>query len=515
MRLWRSFFEILQFPLKVIFFGILLYGVGNILINPAFSSMFVIKNEIIIMIAEMFVRLGSFVIVYSPFIFLLRSVNRRVNAGVTIMAGFLGYVCFLIVTMLFASKSLPTTAFASILGISYTAGAGSRLTGISYPLQTGIVGVLIVTFITRLSYRQSRNKTQYGFFSFVDKDIYVVVINVLYCSIAGFLVALLYTPFYESVSKVVGFISTDTTNPMSLFVYGVTERLMTTFHISNLIKTPFWFQATGGTWANLVGESIAGDVNIWTVSLASNQLQVNAGRFITPYYVLNIFAIPSLIWSVYTIYTDKFEKRRLTLFFVLATIVSIFTGTLFPVEILLLLLAPLLYAFHVIYTGLLYATFQVLGVSLGFNYTGTNVVVSSPGTLLEFLTYIRNPMLSNAIKMIVIVGLVSALIYFLFTRFYFRHLAVDLFNTGITKRLVDGTIDAIGGTGNIKMINTSINKLTIQVFDPTVVNGDKLFQLGATKVSDTKAGLQIQYGAASTIVGMALNKSLRETLKSN
>ena len=36
------------------------------------------------------------------------------------MAGFIGYLTFLVVTMLFASKSLPSTAFSSILGISFT-----------------------------------------------------------------------------------------------------------------------------------------------------------------------------------------------------------------------------------------------------------------------------------------------------------------------------------------------------------------------------------------------------------
>lgn len=514
MRLWRSFFEILQFPLKVVFLGIFAYGIGNILINPAFSSLFVIKNDVVILIAELLMRIGSLIIINSPLIFLLRSVNRRTNGGVTIMAGFIGYLTFLVVTMLFASKSLPSTAFSSILGISFTSNTIQRLSGLNYPLQTGIVGVVIVTFLTRISYSQSRNKSSYGFLAFLDKDIYAVIINIIYCSIFGILIAMLYTPFYDMVQKIITFISKDITNPMSLFTYGVTERVMNTFHVSNLIRNPFWFQATGGTWANLVGESIAGDVNIWTTSLAANQLQLSAGKFITPYYVLNVFAIPGMIWGLFSVYTDKFEKRRLMMFFIIASLISIFSGTLYPLEILLLIMAPLLYLFHILFTGGLFAAFQVLGVSLGFNYSGTNTVVAMPGTLLEFITYIKNPNLSNTIRLIMIVGVISAIIYFFFTRFYFGHLAVDLFNTGNTKRLVEGTIDAIGGTSNIKMINTSIIKLSIQVFDPTLIDGNKLMSLGATKVTETKAGLAIHYGAASTIVGRALKKSLRDTLRS-
>ncbi|NLC97074.1 MAG: hypothetical protein GX675_05855 [Erysipelotrichaceae bacterium] len=514
MRLWRSFLEICQFPLKIIFLGVTIYGIGNTLISPTFSSLFVIKRDEIILLAELLNRLGSLIIINAPLIFLLRTVYRRVNGATTVMSGFIGYITYLVVTMLFASKNLPSSAFSAILGISFSSTSLSNLSGINYPLQTGIAGAIIVTFTTRISYRQSRNKTQYGFFSFIDKDIHAVIINVLYCSIAGGLVAFLYLPFYESLNKTIELIASDITNPMNLFTYGVVERVLSTLHMSTLIRKPFWFQATGGTWANLVGESIAGDVNIWAVSLASNQLQYSAGTFITPYYVLNIFAIPSMLWGIYSIYTDKYEKRRVRLFFVLATLVSIFSGTMFPLEILLLLLSPLLYLFHTLYTGSLFAVFEVLDISLGFNYTGTNTVVASPGTILEFITYMKNPNLANTLRMIAIVGFVSALIYFFFTRFYFRHLAVDLFNTGTTKRLVKGTTEAIGGTSNIKMINTSVNILVIQVFDPTLIDAGKLLELGATKVTDTKAGLSIQFGAASTIVGRELNKSLRETLKS-
>ncbi len=513
MRLWRSFLEILQFPLKVIFIGIVFYGLGNIFGNHAFSTLFMVKNEIVVVVAELFMRIGSLIIVYTPFIILLRSVNRKKGGGITTLSGFIGYVSFLVMTLFFASKTLPSTAFSSVFGISYTSLNISKLSGVNYPLQTGIIGAVIVIFLTRISFAQSRGKSQYGFFSFIDKDVYAVILNIFYCLIAGIIVAIGYSYVYDGViSKLIAFIARDITNPMSLFVYGVSERILSTLHMANLIRNPFWFQASGGTWSNLVGVGVAGDVSIWTTSIASNSLQISSGRFITPYYVLNIFAVPAMIWAIYTIYTDKFEKRRLVMFFILAQLASMFFGTLLPLELLLILLCPLLYIFHVLFTGSLFAVFQVLGVSLGFNYSGTSTVVANPGTVLELFTYIRNTNLSNAIRMIVIVGVISGIIYFLFTRFYFRHLAVDLFNTGTTKRLTEGTLEAIGGTSNIKMINTSINKLTIQVFDPTLFDASKLMELGATKITDTRAGFAIQFGAASTIVGISLSKSLRDTL---
>ena len=516
MKLWRSFLEILQFPLKVIMLGIVLYGIGNILVNQAFSSLFVIKNEVVILFAELFMRIGSLIITYMPFIVLLRSVNRRVNGAVTTMSGFIGYISFLSMTLFFADKTLPSSAFASIFGINFTSSNILRLSGVNYPLQTGLIGALIVVFLTRISFSQSRNKSQYGFLGFIDKDTHAVILNIFYCILAGILVSLGYSYIYNNfLSEIIKFISSDITNPISLFVYGIFDRILSTFHLANLIRNPFWFQASGGTWSNIVGESIAGDVSIWTTSIASNTLQTNVGRFITPYYVLNIFAVPSMIWAIYTIYTDKFEKRRLFMFFVISTIISMIFGTLLPLELLLIILCPLLYFFHVFVSGSLFAIFQVLGISLGFNYNGTSTVVAMPGTIIELITYLRVSSLSNSIRMVVIVGVITGILYFVFTRFYFRQLAVDLFNTGTTKRLTDGILEAIGGTSNIKMINTSINKLTIQLFDSSHLDAGKLLQLGATKVIETRAGFAIQFGAASTIVGKSLRKSMRDTLKNN
>ena len=97
-----------------------------------------------------------------------------------------------------------------------------------------------------------------------------------------------------------------------------------------------------------------------------------------------------MLIGFYTIFTDKMEKRRIRLFFLLAILVSLVTGTLLPLELYLLILTPLLFVFHLVVTGALFGIFQSMSVTLGFSYTGSTVT-AMPGTLFDFMLYVRNP----------------------------------------------------------------------------------------------------------------------------
>ncbi len=123
------------------------------------------------------------------------------------------------------------------------------------------------------------------------------------------------------------FIATDITNPMNLFVYGVMDRLLADLNLGALMRTLFWYGEQGGTWINNLGVNYMGDVGIWTAQMNSLITPSGVGRLITPYYVLNLFAVPGMLIGFYTIFTDKMEKRRIRLFFLLAILVSLVTGT--------------------------------------------------------------------------------------------------------------------------------------------------------------------------------------------
>ena len=516
MNKWNQYYELIKFPLKLLFLAIMCFGIGNILTNQAFSSLWLIRNEYVLFVAELLMRFSQFTIIYFPILILIRLVSRNKNGHVTITMGLSGFITYLVTTMFTAPTNLTTSAYSAILGLSLNNSRIESLSGsVHYPLQTGIIGVILVIMATRFSYNKAKDHTEYSLLGFLDRDMYGIIYNNILCVAIGIGVGIVWPVLIDVIGEIITFITKDSNNPMNLFIYGVVERVLNVLNLGNLIRTPFWFQANGGTIISMVGETVAGDVNAWTASLGGMTASSTVGKYITPYYILNIFAVPGMVLGMYSLYTDKMEKRKVRFVLFLIILVSMFTGTTLPLELFLILLCPLLWVFHVVYTGCLYGLLHALGVYLGFNYTGTSpsTLTAFPGTLLELITYVRISSMQRTLVFVLIIGIASAIIYFVFTRFYFKHLALDLVNTGGVQRLVQGTLEAVGGAGNIKMIHSSIDKLTIQLFDPTLLQQDRLFRLGASQITNSKAGFIIRYGACSTLVRNGLNERMRESLR--
>lgn len=201
------------------------------------------------------------------------------------------------------------------------------------------------------------------------------------------------------------------------------------------------------------------------------------------------------------------------MFYILTSLLSIFSGTLLPLEITLFFAAPALFFFHLLYTGLLFGVFQAMGVYLGFNYAGGATLTAQPGTLLELLSYLQFTSLQKTLLMIAAAGVISFFVYFLFTRFYYKYLALDLFQTGRKNHIVKGVIDAVGGIDNIKLTHSSTDRLVISLYDPTKLNANKIRSLGSVRVYDTKAGYAITFGAASTMIRLGISESMRESIR--
>ena len=280
MRNWHSLYEIFTFPIGILFFACAILGIGNLLTNSAFSAFYTINNEVVILLAEAMMKIGSFLIVNFPLIFLIRVVTRKAGSATSVLSAIAGYITYLVMTMYFSSgnSSLPSTAFSSVLGLSFSTSASSSVTaGVHYPLQTGILSTVLIGIITLTVYNSSRRHNEYGFFSFISKDVGCVIRAVFFSALAGFGVALLWPYVMQGITKVINFIASDTTNPVNLAIYGMLDRVLSVFNLGALVRQPFWYTSSGGSWINLVGANAAGDVNIWTSQLSSGSLTGMAG----------------------------------------------------------------------------------------------------------------------------------------------------------------------------------------------------------------------------------------------
>jgi phosphotransferase system IIB component len=80
--------------------------------------------------------------------------------------------------------------------------------------------------------------------------------------------------------------------------------------------------------------------------------------------------------------------------------------------------------------------------------------------------------------------------------------------------VIKGTIDAVGGVENIKLIHSGTERLVLSLYDNTKLNVAKLLELGAIRVTETKAGYAIGYGSSSTMIRIGITKYMRDNIRS-
>jgi len=510
MRRWNSYIEIIYFPLEVLYISTLLLGVTGLILSRNFQVFFSLNQPILLRLVDMIRYLSAMLIRYFPVLFLLRGVYRRNEDGMIVIAGLLGYVAFHIGTVFFAPTNLIAEVYGSVLGIQASSNMLYTLSsGVLNSLQTGIFGALAVLLITRLCAGWLKKRSPYGVLGFVDKNVSIVFDTLFLSLIAGIMAAFIFPLIINGAQQFFVFISTDLNNPVNLFFYGIVDRLFSIFGLSEWLHNQFWFNSLGGSWSDALGSIYLGDVSIWNGQLAKDIYGFGAGKLITPYYILNIFAVPAFILASYQTYTDKIVRKRMRVFVGFSLLASAMFGTLLPIEIFLLFTTPLLFIFHLAYTGLLFAVLNAIGVAIGYTFTGS-VAIATPGTLLDLLILIRNPFFQKSLAILLFIGLMSALLYYALGTYYYRKGAINLIIPNEREVLIQELLDSIGGLDNIKLINASVGKLIVQVKDREGVDFSKIHHR-VSKIVDTRAGYALTYGSSSYMIWSKINLMLSQS----
>ena len=506
---WRAFYEILKFPISVLLVAFILLGIGNLLMNPVYGITSYFDYDVLNATGEILQRTGSFLIVNFPLLFLFRLVSGKSGNSVTVLSAFAGFVIFHVVTMLVARSDLTTTAYSSILGLSITRSSISKLTsGTHYPLQTGLIGAWVIAWITRFSFSKMKKKN-----GMISGETGCVILTMVLSLIAGLIFSVAWPYVIMVVNKGISCITGDTTSPVNLGVYGIMDRLFSTMNLGTLIRQPFWYTVNGGSWVSAAGASVTGDVNIWTAQVEANAVTGMSGRFITPYYVLNLFAIPGMVIAMYSLHTGRHEKRKARGLCILVILVSLLSGCLLPVELFLLFLCPVLFLIHLGLTGCLFGVLQSLHLYLGYRSEEASTMTALPGTLPEFLSYLNMPGLRKTLLGIVITGVVMFFVYYLITKFYFRSLTVGMFDVKKKQVIVEEILKALGGTENIRSTDCSVTELTVSLYDPDLIDVEKLMKLGSYRVYEFNGGYNLCFGNASVMIRNGIRNALRDSVR--
>ncbi|MDY6035463.1 MAG: PTS transporter subunit EIIB [Bulleidia sp.] len=509
MRYLHSYFQILKLPFVILLFACFLGGISNLIVNNSYGIVSVVTGDGIYIVGEAMGMISRAVINYVPLLMLIRLTTQREKGSVMVGAGLLGYITFLAATIFVPSAPLPAYAYSAMFSLGSTTSSISYLAGAAhYPLLSGMVGIIIVTALTYAGCNSlDKNKNQMITQASMT---HAVLKTFVYCLIAGVAFGFVWPYFILFVVRLVNYISSDLSSPLNMVLYGIADRFLQTFHLSALIRQPLWYTAAGGSWTNIAGTTILGDANIWTAQVASNALTTSTGRFFAPYYVMNIFAMPAMIWAMYGVGTSPKQRGKMRVLCIMATLISFISGTTYPLQIMLLLVCPVLFLFHMIYNGFLYGLFATINVNLGYQTVDVHTMSAMPGTLPEFISYMNNPTLYRNLIIIAVIGIVSAVVYYIVTRLYFHYGASDLIMHDEAKKDAMLIIKGVGGQENIKNVEADITSLYITVYDKNTVNEVVLKDIGTIQIQKQDNTYGLYYGAKSYILRKNIKNSIRE-----
>lgn len=237
-----------------------------------------------------------------------------------------------------------------------------------------------------------------------------------------------------------------------------------------------------GIGAGFVWPSIQGALDTFGNKMAAAGA---IGALIFGLFFIMMFALPAACFAM-ILAAKKSKRKAVTGMFLSIALTAFLTGITEPIEFTFMFLAPVLYVFHALMTGIALAVASILGIKLGFGFSA------------GLTDYLLGFGISTKPILAIGVGLIFAAIYFVV--FY---LVIKKFNlktpgreddedvvgdngaieksSGIAKK-AEGILEAIGGSANIESIDACITRIRLTVVNGELIDEKKLKSLGASGV---------------------------------
>ncbi|PGS54596.1 N-acetylglucosamine-specific PTS transporter subunit IIBC [Bacillus sp. AFS041924] len=286
--------------------------------------------------------------------------------------------------------------------------------------------------------------------------------------------------------------------PFGAAVFGFLNRILIPLGLHHVLNTIFWFNL--GDFTDAAGKVIHGDLNRFFAGDKS------AGMFMTGFFPIMMFGLPAAAFAM--IAAAKPERRKtVSGMFIGLALTSFLTGITEPIEFAFMFIAPVLYAFHAILTGLSMGIVNALGIKDGFTFSA------------GFMDYILNYNIATKPILLLLIGLIFGVIYFVV--FYFAIKKFNIKTPGredeeietdeVTTEIGDSLyLQGLGGKENLTNIDNCTTRLRLQVKDASKVNEALLKKAGARGVIklDDK-NVQVVVGTNVEFVAEDLKKQVK------
>ncbi len=287
-------------------------------------------------------------------------------------------------------------------------------------------------------------------------------------------------------------------NEIGTFIYGTLNRLLIPLGLHHILNSVFWFQLGEYTYLKDGAEVVAnGDLHRFFAG------DKTAGVYMSGFYIIMMFGLPAMAYAIY-LNTPKSSRKKVGAILAGVAFTSFLTGITEPLEFLFLFVAPLLFVLHALLTGLALAVAQTLDIHAGFGFSA------------GFIDYMINYKLSTNPLLILPLGALFAIIYFIASYYTIKYFKLKIFNESDnsnesnTNEEARAFIEALGGAENITHTDACITRLRMSVNDSTMLFDETFIALGAKGViKPDKKSIQIVLGTRAESVAESIKEALK------
>ncbi|GAA3759811.1 PTS system N-acetylglucosamine-specific IIC component [Spinactinospora alkalitolerans] len=188
-------------------------------------------------------------------------------------------------------------------------------------------------------------------------------------------------------------------------VYGVVNRLLLPFGLHHIVNSVVWF--VFGSYEGADGTVVQGEINRY---LAGDP---TAGGFLSGFFPVLMFGLPAAALAIWRA-AHPSQRAAVGGIMISAALTAFVTGITEPIEFAFIFVAPVLFAVHVVLTGISMAILNALDAHLGFSFSAG---------LIDLLL---NSFKSNTTGLPVILGLGAVYFVIYYLVFYFAITKLNL-----------------------------------------------------------------------------------------
>ncbi|WP_433474423.1 PTS transporter subunit EIIC [Spirillospora sp. CA-142024] len=369
----------------------------------------------------------------------------------------------------FAKKSDGSTALAAVVGylvydqvskimFSHTAelkgnvlitkmvdGAPKEVIDFGAKNPTDVLGGILIGVVAALLYQRFYRVKLPTYLAFFGGRRFVPIITALAALVLGVLIGFIWPVFGSWLTDFGNWITGA--GAAGAGIYGVVNRLLLPFGLHHIPNSLIWFvfgsyNGPDGTVHGEINRYLAGDPH--------------AGGFLAGFFPVLMFGLPGAALAIWRA-APPHRRPAVGGIMISAALTAFVTGVTEPIEFAFMFVAPVLYAVHVVLTGISMAVLEAAGAQLGFGFSAGGIDL------------LLNASKDNTKGLALILGM--GVLYFFLYYFIFKFLIVK-FNFATPGREPDDEESTAADAGA----------------DPELAGGKKKVRKGSAEPQDSPAG---------------------------